>query len=296
MKYVLILFLVVIVSTAFSQNEEGLEITNIKINGGITSTQPLLPDDLKYDGLELGVCLWWDRCGLDGGMPYTLLDAPEYVLNETYLLMTANDKWTQDVPNYLICTVNMDVTMYVLYDARQRADAEYFPSWLEEWEMLQDSVIVNDCYGDSCKPRLFDIYKMDFPPGDIALGSNNENGYDFSALQYIPVWSVAEGGGSSVETTQPREFELVINNYPNPFNPETRIEFSLPKRGEVNLAVFNLLGTKVTTLVDTEMEAGQHQLSWSAVDAQGELLPSGAYFIRLETPDAVTTGKMILTR
>ncbi len=294
--WIMILLFGCFVSTLFAQSEAGLEITNVKINGGITGTQPLIPEDIKYDGLVPGECVWWDRCGLDGGKPYTTEFVPEVVLGKTFLLMTANDKWTQDVPNYLECTVNLPVTMYVLYDARQRADAEFFPSWLAEWEMLPDSLIVNDCYGDSCKPRQFDIYRKDFPAGDIALGSNNENGYDFSALHYIPVWEAREGGNPAhVAEPRPENFELAAVNYPNPFNPGTDIRFTLPQNGNVSLAIYNSKGETVREW-NLTANAGQNIQKWNGLDNNGNQAPSGIYLYRLTWQKESITKQMLLLR
>ena len=293
-KLLFVLLLIPVLLTA--QSQDGLEITNISVNGGISMTQPLLPDDLIYDGLVIGVCLWWDRCGLEGGKPYTLLEAPEYVLNETYLVMTCDDKWTQDVDNYLTCTVNKGVTMYVLYDARQREGAAYFPSWLLDWEMMPDSAIINDCYGDSCKPRTMDVYKKDFPAGDIALGSNNENGYDFSALQYVPVWSVNQGASSSVDDIKPGAFAVSAINYPNPFNPSTDISYSLPESGTVTISVLNKKGEKIAELVNSVQSQGKHVVTWQGSTDDGHAVPSGVYLYRLSWQNHQMTKRMLLLR
>ncbi len=293
----LFVFIILLISVSgWAQSAKGLQVTNIQINGGLTGTQPLLPDDLKYDGLKAGECLWWDRCGLEGGKPYTVQYLPEFLENKTFLIMTANDKWTQDVPNYLTCTVNKPVTMYILYDARQFEGMEFFPSWLTTWTLLPDTAIWEDCYGDSCKPRLFDIYTKDFPAGDITLGSNNENGYDFGALQYIPVWEVNEGGTSAVNKSSPEQYELAISNYPNPFNPVTRISFTLPNREYTEISIYNLKGVRIRTLLAQMVGAGKHELVWDATDETGQQVPSGPYFYHLKTRSASLSGKMTLIK
>lgn len=83
-------------------------------------------------------------------------------------------------------------------------------------------------------------------------------------------------------------------NYPNPFNPETTIEFEMPRRGHIELEIFNSLGQKVTTLVNAELAAGVYRYNWSAVNKNGAKVPSGVYFYRLKMPDFVTSKKMIL--
>jgi len=88
----------------------------------------------------------------------------------------------------------------------------------------------------------------------------------------------------------PLEFSL-HQNYPNPFNPSTTIKYELPQRAHVVLTVFNMLGQKVTTLLDEVIDAGYHEAQFDASD-----LASGVYLYRLTTGDFVQTRKMILVR
>ncbi len=75
-------------------------------------------------------------------------------------------------------------------------------------------------------------------------------------------------------------------NYPNPFNPSTRISFSLPQTGVVTLKVFNLLGQEVSTLANSAMAAGTHQIEWDGRDGAGRVLSSGVYFYRIDVKGA----------
>ncbi len=81
-------------------------------------------------------------------------------------------------------------------------------------------------------------------------------------------------------------FELA-QNYPNPFNPTTSISFSIPQSGNVKLAVYNLLGQEVKTLINRNMEAGSY-----SVDFDAEGLFSGVYIYRLESNGMTLTKKM----
>lgn len=82
-----------------------------------------------------------------------------------------------------------------------------------------------------------------------------------------------------------------LHNYPNPFNPETTISFTLPAAEQVTLKVYNLLGQEVATLLEGVKESGSHQIKFQAND-----LPSGIYFYQLQTKTASLTRKMFLTR
>ena len=94
-----------------------------------------------------------------------------------------------------------------------------------------------------------------------------------------------DGFGKSAKTYQ------LVQNYPNPFNPSTTINFSIPQSGKVNLSVFNSIGQEVQTLVDDEMTAGDHQVTFNA-----ENLPSGIYFYKLEAGDFLDVKKMIVIK
>ena len=89
------------------------------------------------------------------------------------------------------------------------------------------------------------------------------------------------------------------SNYPNPFNPRTNFSFSLDQSDRVTLAVFDLRGRKVATIVDAVLPAGQYdqQYKWDGVDDRGAPVNSGAYFYRLTTGSGFSeSGKMMLLK
>lgn len=99
----------------------------------------------------------------------------------------------------------------------------------------------------------------------------------------------------SDEPNIPRSIEL-YGNYPNPFNPETRISFALPKPLHVRLRIYNIFGEQVAQLVDGSLAAGRHTVIWNSASRVGQPVSSGIYFYRLETGVGSLTGKMILLR
>ncbi len=84
--------------------------------------------------------------------------------------------------------------------------------------------------------------------------------------------------------------------YPNPFNPETAIDFSVPADGQVSINVYNAAGQLVATLVDKELSAGAYKSTWDARDTQGQLVSSGVYFYRMEAGDFSATHSMTLLK
>lgn len=86
------------------------------------------------------------------------------------------------------------------------------------------------------------------------------------------------------------------NNYPNPFNPITSIEFSLNEAGHVTLEVYNIKGEKVRTLVDENLEANSHTVIWNGTDDNLKTVSSGIYFYKMKTASFQETKKMILLK
>jgi hypothetical protein len=95
--------------------------------------------------------------------------------------------------------------------------------------------------------------------------------------------------------TLPEDYRL-YQNYPNPFNPSTTISYSLPRRVEVTLTVYNVLGQRVARLVAEEQPAGVHAAVWDGRSDAGEIVSSGVYFYRLTAGDFVASRKMVLLK
>jgi parallel beta-helix repeat protein len=87
---------------------------------------------------------------------------------------------------------------------------------------------------------------------------------------------------TAVEETPPLPtyFDLA-QNYPNPFNPETTFKYQLPKDAHVKLEIYNLLGSRVATLLDENKPAGYHQIKWNGRHDDGQPLSSGLYFAKI---------------
>ena len=116
--------------------------------------------------------------------------------------------------------------------------------------------------------------------------------FSFSKLEtgdggeWVEDWKLTEGRSDpSFSVPIPDEITL-LSPYPNPFNNQTTIQFSLPTSDNVSLKVFDVQGREVTTLIDGWMNAGNHQ---AVFDAQ--LLPSGVYFVRLTVKGKVPAAE-----
>lgn len=83
---------------------------------------------------------------------------------------------------------------------------------------------------------------------------------------------------------------------PNPFNPRTRIMFSLDRAERVNVGVYELTGKRVAVLADEQFAAGEHSLLWNGCDMTGRSVPSGTYLVRLDSGATACTQKLMLVR
>jgi hypothetical protein len=89
---------------------------------------------------------------------------------------------------------------------------------------------------------------------------------------------------------------LSLDIFPNPFNPQTTVSFSLPQAGWTEVGVYDLNGRQVTTLASRQFDAGHHTINWTGRDSGGRAVPSGTYIVRLETEDRVESKKVMLVR
>ncbi len=84
--------------------------------------------------------------------------------------------------------------------------------------------------------------------------------------------------------------------YPNPFNPMTTLAFDLGEPGHAQLALFDLAGRRVTTVVDADLPAGRHEYTWLGRDDGGHAVPSGTYHVRLLAGGQTRTCKLSLIK
>jgi hypothetical protein len=150
-------------------------------------------------------------------------------------------------------------------------------------------------YGDiapgesSLASRVIAIRFNECPaPAELSFTQNiYSDGYLFWSDTFIVdiVTAIAE-----LKTIVPAQFTL-SQNFPNPFNPTTIINFELPITNHVDLSIYNLVGQKVATLVNEQKKAGSHQVEW---DADG--FASGVYYYKISAGEHQAVRKMILLR
>jgi hypothetical protein len=104
------------------------------------------------------------------------------------------------------------------------------------------------------------------------------------------------GGVGTDEQSDVPPVNLLVGNYPNPFNPETTISYEVKNSGPVTVDIYNILGKKVRTLVNENVTAGTHSVVWNGTDDNHANVSSGVYFYKLTSGDYNATRKMILMK
>jgi len=121
----------------------------------------------------------------------------------------------------------------------------------------------------------------------ISGGRNEIFIMDFNPENYMTPTFVANETPSSF---------IALTNYPNPFNPSTTIEFSLPKAGFADLVIYNLASQKIRDLLSGNLSEGIHSVVWNGSNDSGLPVSVGVYMSRLRMGEAVTTGRMTLVK
>ncbi len=90
--------------------------------------------------------------------------------------------------------------------------------------------------------------------------------------------------------------KIETGNYPNPFDHSTNITYNMNDHANVSIEIFDALNRRITTLINEEKPAGNHEISWNGKDSSGHPVPAGAYYYRIRVDNTVVTGKMLLFR
>lgn len=127
--------------------------------------------------------------------------------------------------------------------------------------------------------------------GTMEITSNDPN----MATITVPVQGQGYPLDAGDEGVTPYVTEL-RGNFPNPFNPETTISFSLAEKSSVRIDIYNVLGQRVRTLVNDTMDAGMHQVVWNGRNQNDHAVSSGIYFMKMKGGRFTFTQKMILLK
>lgn len=160
---------------------------------------------------------------------------------------------------------------------------------------------------------MFNIYHQDGSwydiPEDVNCEMENINSLRLAADENNRVFLLLSNNNEvyfsrgSVDSITPNEQETVelekvrLNNYPNPFNPTTKISFNLPQTGKVKLSIYNTKGQLVKTILNETLKSGKHEINWNGTDNFSRSVASGTYFYKLKMNDkTIATRKCLLLK
>ncbi|GAB1366583.1 hypothetical protein MASR1M36_14540 [Candidatus Cloacimonadaceae bacterium] len=125
---------------------------------------------------------------------------------------------------------------------------------------------------------------------ELLISTNDPNTPNLSIPISLTSGSDGEDPGISPVIT------ALDNNFPNPFNPETTIRYSLKEAGQVKINIFNMKGQMIRSLLNENKSAGNHRVIWNGKDDRGSNVSSGIYFYRMEATNYSATKKMMLMK
>lgn len=140
--------------------------------------------------------------------------------------------------------------------------------------------------------NLENIIKITFA-GDVLQVQTELDEHNFPLSDIINL--TFSESSSAAQEILPLPF-LLNQNQPNPFNPDTRISFSITEAAEVKLEVYNLKGSKIAILVNNILAEGDHSYIWNGMDSRGNQAASGIYLYRLVVNNSTKTRKMMLLK
>lgn len=220
---------------------------------------------------------------------------PEYI-DELWTLDLVSGEWTQHFPDdphpiargYCPLIYDKEHNRVLLFSG---FSAYSGPGLNDLWQISLDSMQYLQLYpaGSIPSPRgRFTTIIGGFADHKATIfGGAHNYQYYYDDIYFLDWDSTVD-----IEDGNPiPERAFYINCFPNPFNSQATFEFTLGEPGFVSLAVYNLLGQKITTVVDEEMTPGDHRITFNASD-----LPSGLYFYKFQTLQITEKGKMLLLK
>ena len=184
------------------------------------------------------------------------------------------------------------------YDSLNAATAEP-PNGIQNrfWEIRFDSIYNA---GQPARVELDSVFiSPDTTLGFIDLQGNKFKVNFFKSSIYLCPGTCGDSFPTFIEeihsSSVPKTY-ILSQNHPNPFNANTQITIALPKSGRTTLEVFNVLGQKVSTLVDEHLIAGTKIVNWDGRDDRGAPVPSGVYFYQLQSGEFRETKKMLVLK
>jgi uncharacterized protein (TIGR02145 family) len=188
------------------------------------------------------------------------------------------------------------ILAYQLISAKLNvANNSKFPVEIQKAITNADNLIGSSSIPAKVRPNSNTGHKMILLAGLLDLYNNGRlthcGNHDKDPRHESDIYDQPESDNNNLLGSE-QDYKL-LGNFPNPFNPTTKISFVLPQDEFVTLKIYNSLGQLVRTLVNAKMDKGTHTVEWNATGENGSILASGIYFYRIEAGNFVQTSKMI---
>ncbi len=138
-------------------------------------------------------------------------------------------------------------------------------------------------------------------PRNVYVGTNG--GGFFKASDAYDFCNEIPGGGGMAPPSPPRQtrggipkVHFLDQNVPNPFNPVTQVTFGLPRAGDVDVSIYNVLGQRVIRLAEGRHDPGVYRVNWDGTNANGRIVASGIYFCRMTAGEFRQTRRLVLMK
>jgi len=217
---------------------------------------------MRFVFIVIGILLLISAAGVTAG------ELPELTLEEgaNRIALSIINEWNTDLSNLTV-----------------KVDRETFPKWLNIKENPQS---INVRSGEKGSERLYLSFTVtDAPPGAEALVPFTLEDTAGNKWDYTVTLHAQQG--------KPLEYAL-HENYPNPFNPTTTIQYVLKESQLTKLVIYNSLGQAIRTLVNEQQTAGVHTVQWNGCNDHGQKVSSGVYLYQLKAGSFVKTKRMML--
>ena len=217
--------------------------------------------------------------------------------------MTGVGNYTHTIP-----TVLTTLRMLITYDSTLAVELTSFGATVSG-----SSVVLNWLTATEINNRGFEIERKSPNTNWENIGFVDGVGNSTSTMSYSYVDANITGTSYKYRLKQidydgsfeySKEVEIDLNvkdfnlyqNFPNPFNPSTKIKFSVPQEGLVTVKIYNMLGQEIVTLFADNASAGVHTLNWNGKDANGIDVSSGSYIYKMTAGNFIQSNKMILIK
>jgi hypothetical protein len=259
-----------------------------------------MPNGGPYKGMH--VIDWSGTAGVIRGDSVTVSGYVGEYFNETQMVMPFGEAITvhstgNPVPEayrYPPSTGTIDSEEWecVLVNMIGSEIVAYYPDFPAVWHISNTGSDLDTC-------RVNDPFYIDYTP--VVGNFVNVRGVMRYAYKSFTIWprdsaDVVDSTTAGIVDPADTPVRLALSVTPNPMNLSSNVKFALPSSGRASIKVYNIHGQMVETLVDGNVDAGEHNMHWDGTNYSGNKVTSGIYFFKLETGKGSVISKVVVSR